>query len=58
LERLLGVTHKLSQLATVGGSIVVGILIYFGIASLLGMEEVHMTLDMLGRRFRVRRLSA
>ncbi len=54
LQRLLGVAHKLSQLATVGGSIVVGILIYFGIASLLRMEEVHLTLEMLGRRFKSR----
>jgi putative peptidoglycan lipid II flippase len=55
LERLLGEAHKLSQLATVGGSIVVGILVYFGIAYLLKMEEVHLTLEMLGRRFRIRR---
>jgi putative peptidoglycan lipid II flippase len=54
LQRLLGVAHKLSQLVTVCGSIVVGILVYFGVASLLRMEEVQFTLEMLGRRFKIR----
>jgi putative peptidoglycan lipid II flippase len=58
LERLLGTAHKLSQLATVGGSIAVGILIYFGIASLLHMDEMRFALEMLGRRFHVRRARA
>jgi putative peptidoglycan lipid II flippase len=55
LQQLLGVASKLSQLAAVGGSIVVGILIYFLIASMLRMEEVQFTLEMLGRRFKGRR---
>jgi putative peptidoglycan lipid II flippase len=55
LQRLLGITHKLSQLAAVGGSITVGILIYFFVAFLLRMEEVQFTLEMLGRRFNIRR---
>jgi len=55
LQRLLGVTHKLSQVAAVGGSIAVGIVIYFFVAYLLRMEEVQFTLEMLGRRFRIRR---
>jgi putative peptidoglycan lipid II flippase len=58
LERLLGVSHKLSQLATVTGSMAVGILVYFGVASLLRMEEVQLTLEMLGRRFHIRRAEA
>ena len=55
LQLLLGVAHKLSQLAAVGGSIIVGILVYFFVASLLRMEEVQFTLEMLGRRFHIRR---
>jgi putative peptidoglycan lipid II flippase len=51
LQALLGVAHKLAQLAEVSVSIVVGILVYFLIAYLLRMDEVNFTLEMLGRRF-------
>lgn len=54
LQGLLGVTSKLSQLIEVGGSILVGILVYFLIAYLLRMEEAHLVLEMLGRRFHAR----
>ncbi len=55
LQVLLGVASKLSQLVAVGGSITVGILVYFFVAFLLRMEEVQFTLEMLGRRFHIRR---
>jgi putative peptidoglycan lipid II flippase len=58
LQRLLGVTHKLPQLAAVSGSIAVGILVYFVVAYLLRMEEMQFTLEMLGRRFHIRRAKA
>ena len=58
LQALLGVASKLSQLVAVGGSILVGILVYFFVASLLRMEEVQFTLEMLGRRFHIRRQAA
>ena len=56
LQRLLGVAHKLSQLAAVGGSIAVGIAVYFALASLLRMDEMQFALEMLGRRFHIRRV--
>jgi putative peptidoglycan lipid II flippase len=49
VQGLLGVASKLSQLAAVGGSIVVGVLVYFLIAYLLRMEEVQLALDIVGR---------
>jgi putative peptidoglycan lipid II flippase len=58
LQRLLGVTHKLPQLVAVSGSIAVGILVYFVVAYLLRMEEMQFTLEMLGRRFHIRRAKA
>jgi putative peptidoglycan lipid II flippase len=58
LQRMLGVAHKLPQLIAVGGSMIVGILVYFIVASLLRMEEMQFTLEMLGRRFRLRRAKA
>ncbi len=51
LQALLGIAHKLAQLVEVVSSIGVGILVYFLIAYLLRMEEVKVTLEMLGRRF-------
>jgi len=50
LQRLLGTTHKWSELATVGGSIVAGVLIYFFIAAALRMEELQFALKVFGRR--------
>jgi len=51
LQALLGVAHKLAQLVEVGSGIGVGILVYFLIAYLLRMDEVKITMEMLGRRF-------
>jgi hypothetical protein len=45
-------------LAAVSGSIAVGILVYFVVAYLLRMEEMQFTLEMLGRRFHIRRAKA
>lgn len=56
LQALLGIASKLSQFAAVGGSVGVGVLVYFLIAYLLRMEEVQIALDMAGRRFGARRV--
>ena len=52
----LGVSDKMSQLLQVGGSIAVGVLLFAGLAWLMKMEEIHIVLDIFGRRLRRRRL--
>ena len=48
----LGTADKMSQLLQVGGSIAAGILIFGAIAWVMKMEELHIFLDIFGRRFR------
>lgn len=52
----LGVADKMSQLLQVGGSIAVGVLVFAALAWLMKMEEIHIVLDIFGRRLRRRRL--
>ena len=51
----LGIEDKLAQLVQVGASIAVGVGLFGALTWVMKMEEIHIVLDIFGRRFRRRR---